>query len=355
MLNRSLLLTSIGIALLLWVMTLDTWRAGVVPLGVGATAAAIVIAAGLLLALAAVLRPGAHHPPMTLASRVGVFVAVGAAFLAVAGLGVLSRRNRTPTPVQFVRLREEMPFGHGEVSRGADGAVLYTTVHGLEVSVERSAFDLDVLPNEQQLAAAHDLVTRVMRAAPAFADYDAVQRAGGFSINATFLGDDEGAAMEHLVNPAYMEDSAVVDPARPEALVFRRDGAGRRQLIGFMFMMRRGQHGPQVGGPLTKWHFHPETFFCMDSIGTPRARREASGACPAGMNSGPSAEMLHVWLVPNSYGIFSHMMGGDHLAHEQGGAAHDMSAMPGMAPPAEGGGATRDTGIAPAPLGGHQH
>lgn len=355
MLNRSLLLTSVGIALLAWAMTLDTWRPGIIPFGAVATAAVLVIGTGLLLGLMAIAKPGGHPRAMSPVYRAGLFAAVGAAFLAVAGLGVLSRRHRTPTPLQFVRIREDMPFGHGEVSRDKDGSVLYTTLHGLEVSVERSAFDLDVLPNEEQLHAAYALLGRVRQATPRFTDYDSVQASGGFSVNATILGDDEGADTEHLINPAFMEDSAVLDAERPEALVFRRDGTGKKHLVGFMFMMRRGTRGPQVGGPLTKWHYHPETFFCMDSIGTPRARREANGACPAGMNSGPSAEMMHVWLVPNSYGVFSHMMGGDHMMHGEGGTSHDIGAMAEGISPASAGGAPRDTATAPAHQGQHQH
>lgn len=316
-----------GVAALLWVMALDTWRPGVLPVGVLLLVASIPLALGIVLAIADALRPHSARP-MGRVARIGVVFGAGATMLAIVGFVALSRRHRTPTPVQFVRIRDHMPYGHGELGRANDGAVLYTTVHGIEVAVERSQYDLDVLPSAAQLHAAEALVEAVQTSATRFTDYDRVQADGGYHVNATILGDDEGSEMEHLINPTYMTDAAYVDAERPEALVFRRSGSGRPQLVGIMFMMPRGMHGPQVGGPLTKWHYHPETFFCMDSIGTPSARRGADGSCPSGMNSGPSSEMMHVWLVDNSYGVFAHMMDGSHLAH----------AMPSDAPPMDHGG-----------------
>lgn len=304
-----------GVAALLWAMALDTWRPGVLPVGALMLVGAIPLLVGVVLAIQDALRPQ-PRPPLRGMARAVVALGASGAVLALFGFAALSRRHRTPTPVQFVRLRDDRPYGHGELSRAADGAVLYTTVHGLEVAVERSKYDLDVLPNARQLDAADALVDAVRAQAPRFADYDAVQSSGGFRVNATVLGDDEGSEMEHLINPEFMEDSAFIDPERPEALVFRRSGTARPELVGIMFMMPRGVHGEQIGGPLTKWHYHPETFFCMDSIGTPSARRGADGSCPNGMNSGPSSEMMHVWLVNNSYGVFAHMMDGSHLGHE---------------------------------------
>lgn len=302
-----------GLAAVLWVMALDSWRPGLLPIGALMIAGCIPLAFGVALAVGDVIRP-MPRPPLRGVARLGLALGAGATLLAIVGFALLSRRHKTPTPIQFVQLREDMPYGHGELTRDADGTVLYTTVHGVEIAIERSAFDLDVLPNERQLDAASDLIDAVNAAAPRFANYDSVQAGGGFDVNATVLGDDEGSEMEHLINPEYLRDDASVDPARPEALVFRRTGSREPELVGFMFMMPRGMHGPQIAGPLTKWHYHPETFFCMDSIGTPRARRGADGACPDGMNSGPSSEMMHVWLVNNSYGVFAHMMDGSHLA-----------------------------------------
>ncbi|MCL4866725.1 MAG: hypothetical protein KJZ47_12595 [Gemmatimonadales bacterium] len=321
MAKTSTLLLWCGLAILLWVLLLDTWRPATFPIGPGAGVALALLAAGMLLALIGVSRGGPSQAAPAW-YRVGVTVGVGAIGLALAGFGILAARHRTPTPVQFLRLREQRPFGTGELSRDADGAVLYTTRHGLEISVERSQFDLDVLPSEAQLHAAHELVLGVRAQAPRLADYDSVQSVLGFTINATVLGDDAGAELEHLINPDHIGDGVVLDPERPEALVFRRRDPDKPELVGYMFMMPRGERGPQVGGPLTRWHHHPETFFCMDSLGVPRAPRPEMRGCPAGLNSGPSGEMLHVWLVNNAYGIFSHMMGATTLAAGDHAGAH---------------------------------
>lgn len=330
MFAKSTFLFTVGLALLLWSLALDTWRPGVIPLGGATLLAAVVMGGGVVLAILASLRPTVGVSPRR-GWRAALFLAGGAAFAAIPAFVVLQARNRTPTPLQFVHLREGLPLGHGEVRRAPDNAIEVRTAHGLEVSVERSRYDLDVLPTAPQLDSAHALLVAVNQAAGAFRDYSSTRTQGGFVVSNNELGDDEGAALEHLINPDCLADGRVLDPHCPEALVYRHAGDGSKQLIGFMFMMPRGEHGPQVGGPLTKWHYHPETFFCMDSIGVPRAKLLPSGGCAPGLNRGPSSEMMHVWLVDNTYGVFSHMMGGSHLGHDTRAAEQ---AAPTMARPA---------------------
>jgi hypothetical protein len=199
-----------------------------------------------------------------------------------------------------------------EASRGADGTLELRTVHGVEVSIERTKYNLDVLPSLAQLHAADDLIDNTTENASRFSNYDSVKTTGGFTISNSVLGDDVGSEFEHLINPDNLLDDKTLDPARPEALVFRRGAGDKMSLVGIMYMTKRGEHGPQVAGPLTKWHYHPETAFCMDSVGVPRAKRVGT-ECPPGLNHGPSSEMMHVWLVDNTYGTFAHMMGGSSI------------------------------------------
>lgn len=73
----------------------------------------------------------------------------------------------------------------------------------------------------------------------------------------------------HFKNRAFVIDDRILDPARPEGLVYMHTPEGRTVLLGAFFIAPRGQ-GPQPGGPLTEWHTH---------------------------NEGGRFEMMHVWIV----------------------------------------------------------
>ena len=61
----------------------------------------------------------------------------------------------------------------------------------------------------------------------------------------------------HYMNTAYNRDGRILDPARPESLIYLRLTDGRWTLVGAMYRMPApDQPGPRVGGPLTAWHAH---------------------------------------------------------------------------------------------------
>lgn len=316
--RRSALLTLTGLAVLLWALVLDTWKTGRVPLRWLALAGVVILAVGLIDLVRVSMRARSAEGEGSPFLRLALVAMLATNLLAVVGFFALDARGYSPSLLQFVQLREGLPYGGAVISRADDGTIEYRIRHGVEVSVERTRYNLDVLPSEEQLHAAHDLLDQTKENAGRFTDY-AAAKGGGFSISTSVLGDDEGAMTEHLVNPDYLQDDKVLDPSRPEALVFQSTPSGGKALVGIMYMTKRGERGPQVGGPLTRWHHHPETLFCMDDVGVPRAKIE-NGACPAGLNKGPSSEMMHVWLVDNAYGAFSHMMGGSSIGASNGGA-----------------------------------
>jgi hypothetical protein len=321
--RRSALLTLTGLAIFLWALVLDTWKTGRVPLRWLALAGVVITAVGLVDLVRLAFR--ARIPDVASAGllRLALVGMAAANVLAVAGFVALDARGYSPSWLQFVQLREGLPYGGAVITRAADGTLEYRVRHGVEVSIERTKYNLDVLPSEAHLHAAHDLLDETKDNAVRFSDY-ATAKASGFTISTSVLGDDEGAMTEHLVNPDYLLDGKVLDPTRPEALVFQSTPAGGKSLVGIMYMTKRGQRGPQVGGPLTRWHHHPETLFCMDDAGVPRARI-VDGTCAAGLNKGPSSEMMHVWLVDNAYGAFAHVMGGSAIGAANG--ATDMEHM----------------------------
>ncbi len=126
---------------------------------------------------------------------------------------------------------------------------------------------------EQQANAAR-LFEDVKAGIARFADLRAAQ-AEGYQQSAPFRFGDWGPA--HFKNRAYSHDDRLLDPARPEGLVYLRLQDGRTVLLGAFFLAPRGQ-GPRPGGPITEWHFH---------------------------NPDGQGEMMHVWIFGHPDGPFA--------------------------------------------------
>ena len=110
----------------------------------------------------------------------------------------------------------------------------------------------------------------------------------------------------HFHNGAYHRDGRILDPERPEDLVYFNDG-GVMRLVGAMYVMpEAGLAGPQPGGALTTWHAHLDLCF-EDRVDGPMivGRATADRPCPDGSELVPTPEMLHVWLYDNPDGPFA--------------------------------------------------
>jgi hypothetical protein len=87
----------------------------------------------------------------------------------------------------------------------------------------------------------------------------------------------------HYVDPTLVKDTTdLMDPARPQALVFLHLPDGTTVLGGVLFTAPIGS-GPCPGGALTLWHYH---------------------------QAGAVREMIHVWLYDNPTGAFATGTGG---------------------------------------------
>jgi hypothetical protein len=114
----------------------------------------------------------------------------------------------------------------------------------------------------------------------------------------------------HYRNREFMLDDRVLDPERPEFLMYYPKPDGTQGLAGFMFITRNlEEHGPQFAGRLTIWHYHvwarPQ---CVerDVIALDFATRD--GACEQGEPRSRSPEMLHTWLIDHPKGPFATSM-----------------------------------------------
>jgi hypothetical protein len=107
-------------------------------------------------------------------------------------------------------------------------------------------------------------------------------------------GPDRRVRFLHVPNPAWRADGRVLDPARPETLIYWRAPGDRLVLVGVMYTAAKGSRGPTVGGPITRWHDHES---CRDPATREKLGRPVGGTCPDGQVYRRSGEMMHVWFT----------------------------------------------------------
>jgi hypothetical protein len=104
----------------------------------------------------------------------------------------------------------------------------------------------------------------------------------------------------HWMNQAYVDAGYVMDPHRPQGLVYANTKHGP-VLLGAMFQMKQlGQFGPDPGGPLTAWHQHEN--ICFTPFGFEFSLMTPFATCPLGAIDLSASPMLHVWIVDNPKG-----------------------------------------------------
>jgi hypothetical protein len=138
-------------------------------------------------------------------------------------------------------------------------------------------------------------------------EYPSEAMAAGYrSIGDRLTGD------EHYVNWADVNDGHILDPTRPESLVYEvRDG--RQQIAAAMYMLPFGSRftdAPDVGGALTQWHVHAD--LCLTNSADDKTLSgftSVNGVCPPGSSKAGDTPMLHVWVVPNVCGPFAALEG----------------------------------------------
>ena len=140
-----------------------------------------------------------------------------------------------------------------------------------------------------EISCGNDLVRRTQEATARFTDIN-VALADGYRTNAAQPNPT------HYANPAYRRDGKIMDLAHPESLVYVTNRAtGTKVLIGALFVMPKGEAGPQPCGPVTSWHTHAS---CRNASTGDIITVESGATCPAGDRYAESAEMMHVWFVP---------------------------------------------------------
>ena len=122
-------------------------------------------------------------------------------------------------------------------------------------------------PTPQQQEAADELATNTKVGLLEYVDPSAAEAEGYQPISPSWQ------PISHYLNPTHQQDDEILDPNRPEALVYANSSEGPI-LLGAMYLMPEpADPGPQIGGCLTQWHAHSRLL------------------------GWETPEMMHVWTV----------------------------------------------------------
>ncbi len=112
----------------------------------------------------------------------------------------------------------------------------------------------------------------------------------------------------HYPNLDYMFDDVMLDPERPEWLVYH-DSPDGKVLMALMFFTRELEEvGPTPAGPLAQWHYHPyRDIRCAVKGLWTVAKADKDGKCAEGIPVTRTPEMFHVWFIDHPLGRFTEM------------------------------------------------
>jgi hypothetical protein len=247
------------------------------------------VAAGLAGALAVLVLESRGRRPRSTPARLGVAgatlalaVAGGATGVWAAGAGGHDHPAATGDPASHV---------HGTAAAGTSGVA-----GGPEPGEHRHGPNLPEVAaaTGDERAKAEALWKTSAANAGRWRDPDAAAAAGFRFRERHQAAQERRVRFLHVANPAWRADGRVLDPARPETLVYWNGPGDRLTLVGVMYTAPRGTSGPGVGGPITRWHDHES---CRDPATGRKLGRPVDGSCPPGQAYRRSGEMMHVWFT----------------------------------------------------------
>jgi hypothetical protein len=196
---------------------------------------------------------------------------------------------------------EESAAGHEHAGHGA--AVVAPTPYDPTKPIDLGGVE-GVTPEQQ--AAAENLIAITLWRLPQWSDPKVAEAAGFHSIGDGLTG------YEHLIQWDWINDGVILDPERPESLVYRVGRDGTRTLEAAMYMLPQGETldtVPELGGKLTQWHIHDNLCFSPGEAPKVRGLTGAGGGCRAGLVKLDPVPMIHVWIVPHRCGPFAALEG----------------------------------------------
>jgi len=152
----------------------------------------------------------------------------------------------------------------------------------------------NAIPTQSQVDAANRLFAETKAAIQPYEDWHQAWAAGYRP------GGSATMPSSHWMNQRYVDAAYVMDPHRPQGLVYANTHHGP-VLLGAMFQMKGiNQFGPDPGGPLTAWHQHEN--ICITPFGFEFSLMTPFSNCALGAIDISASPMLHVWIVDNPRG-----------------------------------------------------
>jgi uncharacterized membrane protein len=215
-------------------------------------------------------------------------------FSVLSGIAVLSKRFRIE-PRPLAAYGASIAAASLLVASASWGLRAYTSRHNHTVHAGHEA-----VPTPEEKAWADSFYYRSLESAKrnGWFDYEKA-RQDGFEK----MWKDRA----HYQNETFLFDDAILDPDRPEFLMYL-DAPEGKLLIGFMYYARTlEEKGPELGGPLARWHFHPwePRGLCAIRGILPVGRPDDQGRCAEGERVMRSPDMLHVYFVDHPLGRFA--------------------------------------------------
>jgi hypothetical protein len=148
---------------------------------------------------------------------------------------------------------------------------------------------------------AERLLARLRATTVRWRDVRAAKRSGFDTHLAKRAAGDDSVGWLHAEHRRFSADHRLLDPRRPEALIYATEPGKAPILVGAMFSVPRGVRGPTRAGPIARWHSH-EVCVRKDKRGLAPL---ANGSCPTGTRKTQGSEMLHVWLTHDLRSAFA--------------------------------------------------
>jgi hypothetical protein len=158
------------------------------------------------------------------------------------------------------------------------------------------------LATPEERTAAETLWATTRAATSVWADPRAARRSGFRVHRASRKAGDVSPHWLHAEHHRWSNDDRFLDPEHPEVIIYANAPHKPLVLIGVMYGMKPGMHGPALGGPITRWHTH---VICARGHKRGFAPRP-DGSCPAGTRLRQARnEMLHVWFTHDLRSAFA--------------------------------------------------
>ncbi len=115
--------------------------------------------------------------------------------------------------------------------------------------------------------------------------------------------DGKGGVDSHFFNEKYFQDQRLLVPDKTETLLYHGSNLRSSRLSGMMYYNTNPQNsGPQIGGPLTIWHFHVfDDPVCHEGV----LVQPFDSKCKNGTRRARSPEMIHTWFIDHPGGPFA--------------------------------------------------